>query len=178
MGSEEKKFLLTGWPGCGKTTTIMKIISGLPYLKPAGFVTSEIRENKVRKGFRWIRLDGTEGILAHVDIRGPYRVGKYGVDVPDFEENVVPVLDMKHNHADLFVVDEIGKMECLSEKFVRAVRTLFTSDRAVLATVAQKGSGLIQEVKNQPQSDIFHLSPENRNQIATEIIQILKKIFK
>ena len=173
MSSKSTKILLTGLPGCGKTTAIMKIIDALDCEKVAGFYTQEIRQNNIRKGFCWKRLDGAEGTLAHVDIKGRFKVGKYGVDVVGFEEAVVSVLDIERVDAELFVIDEIGKMECLSKKFVAAVRRLFASERSVLATVAQKGAGLISEVKNYPNAELFNLTSPNRDKTVAEILQIL-----
>jgi len=173
MSSKSAKILLTGLPGCGKTTAIMKIIAELDYASAAGFYTEEIRENNTRRGFRWKRLDGTSGVLAHVDIKGRFKVGKYVVDVVGFETNVVPVLDAERPGTELFVIDEIGKMECLSKKFVAATRRLFASDKSVLATVARKGAGLISEVKNYPGTQLFRLTRENRDKTIAEIIQIL-----
>jgi nucleoside-triphosphatase len=173
MTTKSAKILLTGLPGCGKTTAIMKIIAKLNCASVAGFYTEEIRESNTRKGFRFKRLDGAGGILAHVDIKGRYRVGKYGVDVAGFEKSVVTVLDAEQSDAELFVIDEIGKMECLSEKFVAATRVLFSSDKSILATVARKGSGLISEVKSYPGVELFNLTHENRNKTIGEIIQIL-----
>jgi len=173
MSPEHTKILLTGLPGCGKTTTIMRIIANLDRQKVAGFYTQEIRKNDTRKGFRWASLDGATGTLAHIDIKGPFRVGKYGVDVAAFEKSVVPILDFKQTDAELFVIDEIGKMECFSEKFVTAVHRLFASDKSVLATVAQKGGGLISEVKNYPGMKLFNLTRQGRDKTIAEILQIL-----
>jgi len=173
MSSKSAKILLTGLPGCGKTTAIMKIIASLDCEKVAGFYTQEILENNNRKGFRWKRLDGTAGILAHVDIKGRFKVGKYGVDVADFEKAVVPFLDAERTDAELFVIDEIGKMECFSEKFVAVTRRLFASDKSVVATVARKGSGLISEIKNYPGTQLFKLTRENRDKTVAEILQLL-----
>ena len=173
MPSQLAKILLTGQPGCGKTTTVMKIIEKLNSERIAGFYTQEIRRNNVRKGFRWKRLDGAEGTLAHIDIKGRFKVGKYGVDVEGFDKNVVPVLDIGQTDTELFVIDEIGKMECFSKKFTTAVRKLFESDKSVLATVAKKGPGLISEIKNYPDVQLFNLTTANREKIVTEIQQIL-----
>ncbi|GAF74235.1 unnamed protein product [marine sediment metagenome] len=178
MSPKATKILLTGLPGCGKTTAVMQIIANLDSKKVAGFYTQEIRQNNARKGFGWKRLDGAEGILAHIDIKGPFRVGKYGVDVAGFEESVVPILDIEQTEAELFVLDEIGKMECLSEKFVTAVRQLFTSDKSVLATVALKGAGLISEVKNYPGTKLFNLTRQNRDKTIAEILQTLSFLKK
>lgn len=173
MLSKSAKILLTGLPGCGKTTAVMQIIANFSSKKIAGFYTQEIRQNNTRKGFHWKRLDGLEGILAHVDIKGPLRVGKYGVDVPGFEKSVVPILDVENTDTELFIIDEIGKMECLSPKFVTAVRKLLASDRFLLATIALKGTGLISEVKNYPGTKLFNLTRQGRDKTIAEISQIL-----
>jgi nucleoside-triphosphatase len=173
MLSKSAKILLTGQPGCGKTTAVMEIIENLKCEKVAGFYTEEIRQNNTRKGFGWKRLDGADGILAHTDIKGPFRVGKYGVDVAGFEKSVVPILDVEQTDAELFILDEIGKMECLSKKFVTTIRRLFASNRSVLATVAKKGTGLISEVKNYPGTKLFNLTHKARDKTIAEILQIL-----
>jgi nucleoside-triphosphatase len=178
MSSKSAKILLTGLPGCGKTTAVMQIIANLNCKKVVGFYTQEIREENSRKGFQWKRLDGPEGILAHIDIKSPFKVGKYRVDIAGFEKLVVPVLDFDRTDTELFVIDEIGKMECMSEKFVAAVRRLFTSDKSVLATVAQKGTGLISEVKNHPDTKSFNLTAQNREKVVDEISQILSFLKK
>ena len=56
--------LLTGLPGCGKTTAVREIAERLAGRKVAGFYTEEIRVGGVRKGFKWKRLDGAEGVDA------------------------------------------------------------------------------------------------------------------
>jgi nucleoside-triphosphatase len=173
MSSKSNKVLLTGVPGCGKTTAIIQIMENLKDIKAAGFYTQEIRQNNKRKGFTWTRLDGATGILAHVNTKSPYKVGKYGVDVSGFERSVVPILDINCSDAELFIIDEIGKMECFSKKFVTAVRRLFESDKSLLATVARKGTGLISEVKNFPGTKLFSLTSQNHDKIIAEILRIL-----
>ena len=155
---------------------MMKIVERLGCDKVAGFYTEEIRKENKRKGFRWARLDGGTGTLAHVGIRGSAKVGKYGVNVASFERQVVPILDVEQSDAELFVIDEIGKMECFSEKFVGAVRRPFASEKTVLATVAQKGSGLIQEVKDYPDVRLFKLTSESRDETIEDILGILSSL--
>jgi nucleoside-triphosphatase len=173
MLSESAKILLTGLPRSGKTTAIMQILKNFDCYKVAGFYTQEIRQRGIRRGFSWRRLDGATGTLAHIDIKGPFRVGKYGVDIEGFEKSVVPILDAKENDTELFVIDEIGKMECFSEKFVGAIRSLFKSNKSILATVALKGSGLISEVKNYSNTRLFNLTRHNRDKTIEEILQAL-----
>lgn len=173
MLTQSAKILLTGHPGCGKTTAVMQIVAKLTHKKIVGFYTEEIRQNNARKGFRWNRLNGSSGILAHVDIKSRFRVSKYGVDLEGFEKSVVPILDTDQSDAQLFIIDEIGKMECMSQTFVTAVRRLFVSDQSILATVAQKGSGLISEVKNFPGVKLFTLTGNNRDRIIADVVQLL-----
>jgi nucleoside-triphosphatase len=173
MPSKSTKILLTGIPGCGKTTAIIQIMENLKDIKASGFYTQEIRQDNIRKGFCWTRLDGATGILAHINTKSPCKVGRYGVDVPGFEKSVVPILDINRIDAELFIIDEIGKMECFSKKFVTAVRQLFASDRLVLATVAKKGKGFISEVKNYPDAKLFNLTAKSRDKTIAEISQIL-----
>jgi nucleoside-triphosphatase len=173
MKSNNNKLLLTGFPGCGKTTAVMAIIEKLTDLKASGFYTKEMRQDDDRKGFEWIRLDGLKGILAHIDLKTPLSVGKYRVDVAGFEKNVLPVLDIEAGDADLFVIDEIGKMECLSGRFVDSVRKLFASEKAVLATIARKGGGFIEEVKNYPNVRVFNLTRNNNEKVVAHILKIL-----
>jgi nucleoside-triphosphatase len=178
MLPKSAKILLTGLPRCGKTTAVMKIIAHLDMDKIAGFYTREIRQDGVRKGFSWQRLDGAVGTLAHIDIISPFRVGKYGVDVESFEKSVVPILDIEKTDTKLFVIDEIGKMECFSQEFVAAIRRLFKSNKSVLATVALKGSGLISEVKNDPNTKLFNLTRHNSKKTIDEILQYLSFLKK
>jgi len=61
------KIFITGLPGVGKTTIILKVTKELKNhdLKIGGFVTQEIREKGKRVGFKIKALDtGEEGILA------------------------------------------------------------------------------------------------------------------
>ena len=170
MAGAPLRVLLTGPPGCGKTTAVVRIVGALDKrVRMAGFYTEEIREADRRVGFCWHRLDGRTGTLAHVKITSPHRVSKYGVDLATFEGEAVSVLDPEAPDVELFVIDEIGKMECLSEEFVAAIRRLLKSHKSVLATVAQKGPGLIQQVKSYPGVELLPLTRENREEVTRQV---------
>ena len=80
-----KNILLSGRPGVGKTTLVIRVIEELRSIKVGGFYTEEIRQKGIRKGFRIKTLDGQEGILAHRDIESRFRVGRYRVSMSDLE---------------------------------------------------------------------------------------------
>ena len=58
--------LLTGPPGCGKTTVLERVVEHLGDLRLAGFLTLELREHGQRVGFEAVGLGGRRVILAHV----------------------------------------------------------------------------------------------------------------
>jgi len=167
-----KNILITGLPGIGKTTLIKKIKAELEGSRPAGFYTEEIREDGIRKGFELIGLSGRKGLLSHVDIRSPYRVSKYGVDVKQFEDflDSIPFFE---RGTGIVIIDEIGKMECFSKKFERIVREYLESEKVFISTISLKGGGLIEEVKKRNDIKLFEMSPANRDTILSEILKEL-----
>ena len=77
---QKRAVLLTGAPGVGKTTVIVRLAELLADRPLAGFYTEEIRESGERRGFRVTTLAGEGGVLADVRIDSPHRVGRYGVE--------------------------------------------------------------------------------------------------
>jgi len=169
-----KNIFLCGKPGCGKTTLIIEIIKELN-LNAGGFYTSEIREKGIRKGFRITTLDGKEGILAHLNVKSPYRLGKYKVNIKDLEEiGVASILEaMKENK--VIITNEIGKMEMMSEKFKKAVLAALDSKNKVSGTIMLKPNPFCDKIKKRENTKIFYLTSENREKIKKEIMDLLQK---
>jgi nucleoside-triphosphatase len=166
----KKNLLITGLPGVGKTTFIKKLLEESRHLHPVGFYTTEIREEGVRRGFELVNLEGKRGILSHVDIESRYRVGRYKVDVSAFED-FLDGISFFDPSSDMIMVDEIGKMECLSDRFKKLLREVLTSGKRVIATIALKGSGLIEEVKQRQDVKLFEITKRNRDLLFSEILR-------
>ncbi|KAI3798783.1 hypothetical protein L1987_34062 [Smallanthus sonchifolius] len=165
MAVPAKCFLVTGSSGVGKTTLIARILETLkssnPNLKIQGFFTREIREGGERVGFEVVTLDGRMAPLASINtsrqalilksnlgkggtigaesIRWP-TVGRYRVDVASFESLALPELQVKED-TDLFVIDEVGKMELFSSLFFPAVLRVLESNKLFLATIPVPKAG-------------------------------------
>jgi nucleoside-triphosphatase len=106
--------------------------------------------------------------MAHIDIRSEHRVGRYGVAVAAIEHAVAETLNAE-SAAKLFIIDEIGRMECLSSLFVRRITELPGSGKPVLATFALHGSGFITEVKNRPGAALWKVTEKNRDTMPARI---------
>jgi nucleoside-triphosphatase len=157
--------LLTGWPGTGKTTALCAVAARLTRSTGArvrGFYTEEIRAGGQRRGFRGVTFDGLVREIAHVRISGGPRVGRYGVDVAAVDALAEHSLEAADD-ADVVLVDEIGRMECLSPRFVAALSRLLDARRPLVATVAARGGGFIAEVKARADVEIRELTRANRD---------------
>lgn len=161
--------LITGTAGSGKTTVIRRVAAALSRRRLGGFYTEEIRVGGERRGFRLATFDGREGVMAHVDFPGPHRVGKYGVDVSAIDALAESALAVTGG-VDVYLVDEIGKMECLSATFVAAMRRLMDLPKPVVATIGLGGSGFIAEVKQRKDVELWRLARGNRDEAPVRVL--------
>lgn len=166
------KILITGPPGCGKTTLIKRIADDVPY-PVNGFFTAEIREGGTRVGFEVESFAGEKAILSHVDIRSRNRVGKYGVDVEAFEKIALPEIEKAIDGKNLLIIDEIGKMELYSARFRDLILTAFESEIPILATILYKPHPFCDRLKKGDHVKIIQLRKDNFELSLKEILNIL-----
>jgi nucleoside-triphosphatase len=173
MPQSKTAFLLTGRPGCGKTTLIRRLVEGLG-VPAGGFYTEEIRRGGRREGFALVTLDGHTGTLASVHNPSRRRVSRYGVDLDSIDEVGVPAIERATAGGALVVIDEIGKMELFSNRFRQAVLSALESGKPVLGSVMLAPHPWADAVKARPEVEVVLLTEANRSQVQSDLLARLR----
>jgi nucleoside-triphosphatase len=133
----------------------------------------------VRTGFRIETVTGETGALARVGLTSPYRVGRYGVDLTSFEAVAVAELEAALARAGreeriVLVIDEVGKMELVSERFRNAVERAFSEVAHVVATIMQRRHPFADELKTRPDVTLIGVTAQNRDRLPVEALRWLR----
>uniref|UniRef100_A0A0B6Z225 AAA+ ATPase domain-containing protein n=1 Tax=Arion vulgaris TaxID=1028688 RepID=A0A0B6Z225_9EUPU len=190
-----RHFILTGLPGVGKTTLMVKLQKELANkgLHCSGFVTEEVRVSRRRIGFDVVTMNGQRGHLARISDppsnvpsarQREYKVGQYTVNILSFEQTALPSIQLQikdsvdKERKQLFFVDEIGKMELFSQNFVQAVRKLTSQPNViVIATIpVPKGKPIpfVEELRNGANSVVFEVTLQNRDTILENVMAAIQ----
>src|SRR5439155_3583250 len=166
--------ILTGAPGVGKTTAVIRVASALKEkgVKVGGIVSRELRTNNMRIGFEFIDLTTNDRKgLASISGNGP-KVGKYFVNVAGCRFAAERLMDAVRN-SDVIICDEIGPMELKSREFKDSVKSLVDVDKKVIVVVHQKlRHPLIDEFRNKS-SLLINLDSENREKVNVILLDKL-----
>ena len=171
-----KNILITGQPGVGKTELIKKLCVIFKEFNPAGFVTFDIVENGEKTGFAIENLTGDILTLAHVNIKSRYSSGKFKIDVKRFED-LLQQLMVKEKKTGLYFIDEIGKVQCESKKFSKLIVELLDSDKPVVATLPERGTGLMSEIRKRDDIRLCELMPDNHEQKLKELTMAIRDLL-
>ena len=136
-------------------------------------------EKKKRVGFYVIDWQSKDkAVFAHVDIDSKDKVGKYGVDTNALETVGIPAIEkaITDDEINIIIIDEIGKMEMLSERFCEIVIEALDSDKPIMVTLHKKSrSPLLQDVRRRDDIRILEVTPVNRNLLPYKIEKIMEE---
>jgi nucleoside-triphosphatase len=164
-----KRILLTGRPGCGKTTLIKRVVNNLT-LAAGGFYTEEVRQCGHRAGFKLITLDGKKAVFADINFKTSQRLGKYGLDLSKLETVGVTAIREAVRARKLVIIDEIGPMEIRSAIFRSAVNEAFDSGSAILATIFARSLPFTDTIKKRPDISLVEVHPANRDRLLSKLL--------
>jgi nucleoside-triphosphatase len=164
---KKRVMLLTGAPGVGKTTVLIKTAEALRAqgVSVGGMISREAREGNARVGFEITDFTSNKrGWLAHVNQKSGPQVGKYRVNLQDLENIGAKAITEAVEKCAVVAVDEVGPMELYSQRFKQAVRQALDSQKLVLAVVHAKAKDpLINEAKQREDAEIFTVTLANRD---------------
>ncbi|MGQ9718999.1 MAG: NTPase [Nitrososphaerales archaeon] len=175
-------WLMTGDPGVGKTTVIVRTISLIRAqgYSIGGMLSREVRVKGERVGFELIDLaSGQKGTLASIKLNMGAKFGKYRVSLTDLAEIGAKSLLNAVDFCDIIVCDEIGPMELFSPDFRRAAKVVIDSGKPVIGIVHKRlNDPLVQELKSKPSVEITEVTRENREKLpeilADKVISRIK----
>lgn len=170
---QKRVLLITGGPGVGKTTVLLKTVDLLKVkgFSVGGMLSRDMRSGTTRAGFEVMDLyTGKTGQLAHKDLKSGPQVGKYHVNIADLDAIGTEAVGWANKKCDVVAVDEIGPMELLSDKFRHAVTDAVDSQKLIIGTIHWKaGDNLVKEIKTREDAVIFVVTWENRSSLPSAI---------
>ena len=184
---QKRVLLLTGSPGIGKTTILLKAAEALKSkgYSVGGMISREVRLGGTRIGFEILDLadNSKRGWLAHINQKAGPQVGKYRVNLKDLDSLGVEAIMKAVRECNVVAIDEIGPMELFSEKFRNAVKAAVESGKLVVGVVHWKARDqLVDLVKRHPAAEVFTVTFENRDKlheiIVDKALQFLKGNIK
>ncbi|MCZ6527343.1 MAG: nucleoside triphosphatase, partial [Candidatus Dadabacteria bacterium] len=73
-------------------------------------------------------------------------------------------------------IDEIGKMECLSSKFVKMIWDIMDSDNRTIATISHTDGGIKGKIKQREDVELFKMNLDNRESLLSQILEMIKSL--
>ncbi len=127
-------------------------------------------------GFEIESFAGDKAVMSHIDIKSPYRVGKYGVDIESMERIAAFEIEIALSENRLLIVDEIGKMELFSQRFKDLILKVFQADIPFLGTILYKPHPFCDGLKDSRGIRLLTLRMSEYDKTYGKIIKWLENI--
>lgn len=198
-----KKILLTGEPGVGKTFLFKKILEAFD--KKIGFVTNEIQINGLRIGFKpaifdietkclplSIRAEKTPRLETNLkefqyieysemfdSVHKSIEFNSYDKTFGKYKINATSFEDFlsaikEPDLTDLLYLDEIGPMQLQSDKFETFVTKYLDAENRFIGTIKlDSDHPFICQIKERSDITIITVTKENRDELEDEIVKMI-----
>jgi len=181
VGLAKRIWLLTGEPGSGKTTALMKIVNAVRArgYSIGGVVAVEKRIKGIRVGFEIVDLlSGSRDILASVEQKTGPRVGKYRVNLKALSDLAAKALTEAKQHCDLIVCDEIGPMEMASPEFRKAVKEVVDSGKPMIGVIHKRmRDSLADELRVSAEVEIVEVDIYRSEKVVSKILEAVLSLL-
>lgn len=171
----KRLLFVTGRPGIGKTTVIIEAVNGLKqrgYIV-GGMISREVRHEGARVGFEVADLEsGAKGWLAHVDQHEGPQVGKYRINLADFESVGVRAIRNALLRSQVVIIDEIGPMELSSNAFIQIVKDALNSRKPILGVIHRNARDpVVEAIRRRNDIEISPVTFQNRGSLHNALIE-------
>lgn len=157
-----KHILLTGRVQVGKSTALRK------FLKNSGLSCDGVRTYwKDRDTLLIEPFEGGVSMVAAVTD------GEFRKAVPEAFEYGAEIIERSGNK-DVIVLDEIGRLERCSERFMNAVFEKLQGEKRVLGVIKKESNHFLDKIREFPNVVILEVTEENRDEIPQKIAELMK----
>lgn len=157
-----KHILLTGRVQVGKSTALRK------FLKNSGLKADGVRTYWRDRDTLLIEpFEGGESMVAAV------KDGEYRKAVPEAFEYGADIIE-KSGKKDVVVLDELGRLERCSERFMNAVFEKLQGEKRVLGVIKKESNHFLDKIRELPNVVIIEVTEENRDEIPQKIAELMK----
>ena len=157
-----KHILLTGRVQVGKSTALRK------FLKNSGIEADGCRTYWRDRDTLLIEpFEGGESMVAAVTD------GEYRKAVPEAFEYGADIIE-KSGKKDVIVLDELGRLERCSERFMAAVFEKLQGEKRVLGVIKKESNHFLDKIRELPNVVIIEVTEENRDEIPQKIEELMK----
>jgi nucleoside-triphosphatase THEP1 len=171
------KVLLTSKRGCDKSTALQKFLK--QYTGKVNRVYSMRpvcdSENKC-VGFEAVTVDGRSRLIAHRNqFMASARVvdDMYFVDIHAIDTFLVPEIEeAAQDKTSLLVIDEIGKIEACSARYLELTTNLLDSENRVLATIMQEPEPWSVDFKRHPEARVISVDLSTRDSLTKYLLDM------
>lgn len=171
IGGFIMNLFLTGPVQVGKTTLLNSIIQTLN-AKTYGYYTKPYSNNNSVIGYKM--FDYTSTIE-------PFIIGIKDTPttcqpiIENFETKGVSLLNAALESNEVIILDELGVLESKAYQFQEKVHECLDSRKLVLGVIKKKHSTFLNQIRKRKDMIIIEVTPENRDYLLDEIMNILNK---